>query len=164
MATFNEFRAPTSRAYVVEQGIVIPNWLKIFQTFRWDSSVFALEAQFWEFLLPLIDCLVATLYETHAPTSRKYIAEQGIAISNRSKTFPTFWSHSSVFPLEKQPKNLNFQNFFTSYRPFGGFLQCSACTDFQKICISVRYSDAKLIKNIPSFLVALLRFCFRKTT
>ena len=60
---------------------------------------------------------MATLYETHAPTSRKYIAEQGIATSNRSKTFPTFWSHSSVFPLEKQPKNLNSQGFLPLINP-----------------------------------------------
>ena len=32
-----------------------------------------------------------------APTSRKYVAEQGIAMPNGSKTFQIFRSHSSVF-------------------------------------------------------------------
>ena len=32
-----------------------------------------------------------------APASRKYVAEQGIAMPNGSKTFQTFRSHSSVF-------------------------------------------------------------------
>ena len=56
--------------------------------------------------------LVTTFNETGAPTSRKYVAEQGIVMANSSKTFQTFWSHSSVFALEKQPKNLNFQRGF----------------------------------------------------
>ena len=54
--------------------------------------------------LPLTDPLVATFNETHAPASRKYVAEQGIVMPNLSKTFKTFWLHSSVFSLEKQPK------------------------------------------------------------
>ena len=56
--------------------------------------------------------LVTTFNETGAPTSRKYVAEQDIVMANSSKTFQTFWSHSSVFALEKQPKNLNFQRGF----------------------------------------------------
>ena len=47
-----------------------------------------------------------------APTSRKYVAEQGIVMPNWSKTLENFCLHSFVFPLEKQPKNLNFQSFF----------------------------------------------------
>ena len=56
--------------------------------------------------------LVTTIIETRVPFSRKYIAEQGVAMSIWSKTFQTFWSHSSGFALQKQPENLNFQNFF----------------------------------------------------
>ena len=46
--------------------------------------------------------------EMCSPTSRIYVAEQGIVISDGSKTFQTFWSPA----LEKQPKNLNFQSIF----------------------------------------------------
>ena len=67
----------------------------------------------------------ATFNETHAPTSEKYVAKQGIVMPNWSKTFQTSWSHSSVFTLEKQPEKLNFQNFFTSKRPWWLFsLKC----------------------------------------
>ena len=168
VGTFNETRAPTSRKYVAEQGIVMPNWSKIFQNFWSHSSVFALEKQpqslLFRVLLPLRDPLVATFNEMHAPTSRKYVAEEGIVITNWSNTFQTFWSRSSIFALEKRLKNLNFQNVFTSKRPFGGYFQWDACIYFQKICSWTMYSDAKLIKNISIFLVALLRFCFKKTS
>ena len=66
---------------------------------------------------------MATFNETHTPTSRKYVAEKGMVMPNRSKPFQTLWSHSSVFALEQQPKNLNFQRFFTSRRPFGAYFQ-----------------------------------------
>ena len=42
-ATFNETRAPTSRKHVTKQGLYMPNWSKIYQTFLSHSSVFALE-------------------------------------------------------------------------------------------------------------------------
>ena len=105
---------------------------------------------------------MATFNEKFPLTSRKYTAEQSIVMSNWSKTFQTFRSHSSVFATETLPKNLIFCVFFTSNRPFGGYFQWNACTDFQKICIWIRYSDAKLIKNVWNFWVALLRFCFKK--
>ena len=82
--------------------------------------------------LPLTDPLAATLIEMRAPTSRKYVAEQGIVMPNWSTAFQTFWSHSSVFALEKQPKTLNFQSVFTSSRPFGGYFQSNACTTSRK--------------------------------
>ena len=65
--------------------------------------------------------MLASFIETRAPTSRKYVAEQGIVMQNLSKSFQTFLLHSSVFALEKQPKNLNFQSFFTSRRTVGGY-------------------------------------------
>ena len=43
MATFKETRAHTSRKYVVEQGIVMPNWSKIIEAFMSHSSAFAIE-------------------------------------------------------------------------------------------------------------------------
>ena len=64
--------------------------------------------------LPLTDLLVAIFNERGAPTSRKSIAELGLMMQNLSKAFETFWSHFSVFALEKQSKNLNFQTVFNS--------------------------------------------------
>ena len=70
---------------------------------------------------------MATLNEAHAPTSRNNVAEQGIVMSNCLKTFETYWLHSSVFSLEKQPSNLNFRSFFYSFLiaqlRFGFFLR-----------------------------------------
>ena len=43
MPTFSETRGPTSRKHLDEQGIVMPTWSRIFQTFWSQSSVFALE-------------------------------------------------------------------------------------------------------------------------
>ena len=71
---------------------------------------------------------MATFNERRAPTSRNSVAEQGIVMSNCSKTFQTYWSHSSVFALEKQPKNLTFHIFFISKRIVGGYFQGNACT------------------------------------
>ena len=47
---------------------------------------------------------MGTLNETCPPTYRKYVAEQGMVMPNRLKTFQIFWSHFSVFALEKEPK------------------------------------------------------------
>ena len=121
-------------------------------------------SKFSEFFLHLIETLVVTFNETRAPTSIKYVAEKAIEMPDWSKTFQTFWSHHSVFAIEKLPKNLNFQSFFTSNKPSGGYFHWNACTDFQKRSSWTRYSDAKSIKNISNFLVALLHFCYRKTT
>ena len=107
---------------------------------------------------------MSTFNETCEPTSRKYVAKQGIVMLRWLKTFQTFRLHFPVFALETQPKILNFQSFFTSNRLFGGYFQWNACRDFQKICIWARYSDAKFIKNISKFWVALLHFSCRKTT
>ena len=146
----------------------MPNWSKTFQTFWSYSFIFPLPKQpknlNFQSFLPLIDTLVATVNETRAPTSRKHVSEKGIVNSSWSKTFQSFSSHSYVFPLKKEPKNLNFQSFFTSNRPFGGYFRWNACTYFQKICSWTRYSDAKLIQNISHFLVALLCFYFWRTT
>ena len=55
---------------------------------------------------------MATFNDSRAPTSRKYVAEQGIVMPISSKIIETFRSHSSVFPLEKEAKNLNFDSFY----------------------------------------------------
>ena len=95
MATYSETREATLRKYVAEQGIVMPTWSKIFQTFWSHYSVFAIENQSeklnFQSFLPLKDSLVATFNETRAATSRKDVAEQYIVMPNWSKTFQTFW-------------------------------------------------------------------------
>ena len=73
--------------------------------------------------LPLTDPLVPTFNERGAPTCKKYVAELGLMMRNSSKAFQTFWSHFSVFTLEKQPRNLNFQSAFTSNQHFRGYFQ-----------------------------------------
>ena len=78
-ATFNETRAPTSRKYLAEQGLVMRTWSRAFQTFWLHSSVFAL------------DPLVACFNETRATTFRKCVAKEGIVITNSLKNFWTFW-------------------------------------------------------------------------
>ena len=55
--------------------------------------------------------------DTRAPASRKYVAEQVIVIQNWSKTFQTFWSHSSVLGLEEKSEKLNFQSFLHLRNP-----------------------------------------------
>ena len=67
----------------------------------------------------LNETLATTFNEMRAPTYRKYVAEQCILMPNLSETNKSFWSHSSVFVLEKQPEKLNFHSFFTSKRTLG---------------------------------------------
>ena len=47
-----------------------------------------------------------TFDETSALSSRKYVSEQGMSIPDLSKKLRYFVLYSSVFALEKQPKNL----------------------------------------------------------
>ena len=102
--------------------------------------------------------MLATFNETHEP-SRTYGAETDIVKPNWSKIFQTFWSHSYVVALQIQPKNLTFQIFFTSNRPFGGYFQWKPCSYSQKIC---NWTSDKYVKLIKINLVALLLFGFRK--
>ena len=168
MAFFSVARAPTSKKYVYQSGIVMPNWLKTFPAFWSHSSVFALERQpknlnfqgFFASNKPF----VGYFQWRRARTSRKYVAKQGVVMPNWTKIFQTFRSHSSISTIEKLPKNPNFQSLFTSNRSFGGYFQWNVCTYFQRIYSFTMYSDAKLIKNNSKFLVTLLRFCYRETT
>ena len=120
------------------------------------------KAKFQSFL-PLRKPLVATFNEKRAPTSRKYVAEQDIVMPNWLKTFRSFWSHSSVFPKEKQPEKINFESLFNSKRSLCGYCHCNACTYFKEICSLTRGTNAKLIKCISNFFVALVRFSSIKT-
>ena len=57
---------------------------------------------------------MATSNERRAPTSGKYVPEQGIVITNGSKIIQIFRPHTSVFALQKRPKNPILQSFFLS--------------------------------------------------
>ena len=98
MAAFGETRSPTSRKYVAEQGIMMPNLLQTLQSFWSHSSVFVLEKypknlNFQSFL-PLEEGLMATSIEKHAPASRKCVAEQDVIMPNLLKSLKFFWSNS----------------------------------------------------------------------
>ena len=86
MATFSKTTALSSRKYVSEQGISIPDLLKKHRFFGSHSSVFALEKQpkypNFQSFVPLRNPLVAHFIETGPPASRKYVSEQGIAMLN----------------------------------------------------------------------------------
>ena len=145
----------SSTKYVPEQGIVMANLWKNIQTFPLHSSIFFFrkttsKSKFSNFFLPLIKLFVATFSEALAPTSRTFVAEQGILISNWSNFFQTFRSYSSVFALQKQSKNLIFQIFFTSKRPFVGYFQLNVCSNFQKRSSWTSYGDAKFLKITSS--------------
>ena len=105
---------------------------------------------------------MATFNERGESTSGKYVGEQGIKMPNWSKTLQIFWPHFSIFALEKQPKNLNFQSVLTSNKHFRGYFRWNGWTYFQKISSWNRYNDAKSIKTILKILVALVRFCLDK--
>ena len=57
---------------------------------------------------------MAAFRETGAFTSRWYEVEQVVLIPNFPETLEGFWSHSSVFALEKYSKNLSLKSIFTT--------------------------------------------------
>ena len=79
MAAFNKRRAPTSRKYICEI-INVSDFLVALLRFGFRKQPKSLN--FNSFFLALIDPLLATFNETRAPTSRKYVSEQGIVMLN----------------------------------------------------------------------------------
>ena len=162
VATFGETRHPASRKYVAEQSRVMPNSSITFQTFWWHLSVFPLDKKPKYLNFQSVFTSSRSFGGYFQPTTLSLIlAELGKMMPNSSKSFQTFWSHFFVFPLENQPKNLNFPCVFTSNSPFGGYFQWKRSIDFQKICSWTRYNHAKFVENLRNFLVAPVRFCFR---
>ena len=154
VATFSEAGAPTARLYVSEQGVVIQSSSDSLQSSQFNSSISALEKQskslnFRSFLSPLKKLCWLAFHKTHAPTSRKYVAEQGIMMPNLLPKLRYFGSHSSGFALEKYTKNLNFQSFFL-------LLNEALVATEQDIIMP------NLSQSLQFFLDALPRFCFRK--
>ena len=75
-----------------------------------------------------------------ASTPTKYVSKTSISIVNSSEQFWSFWSHSSVFAIEKWPKNLNFYSSFFSKRIVDDYFQWNQCTHFEKICTWLPWS------------------------
>ena len=107
MATFIETRAPTSRKYVSEQGIMMPNLCQtIYSIFLVTLLCFCFrkvpqKSKFSEFFLPLKQTLMVYFNEKRVPTFRKNVAEPDIIMTNFFQSLQFIWSHFSVFALEK---------------------------------------------------------------
>ena len=61
---------------------------------------------------------MVTFNERCAPTSRKYVAQQGIAMTDLLEKLKFLWLHTSVYAQQKQQLNLNFRSFLKSKHPF----------------------------------------------
>ena len=114
--------------------------------------------------LPLRDTFVVTFNETHAPSSRKYTAEQVIVMPNWSRTFQTVSSHSSVFVLEKQLINLNFQSSFTSTDPLVAFFNETRAPTSRKHVTDQGIVRPNWSKIFQRFWSHSSDFAFGKTT
>ena len=105
MAAFNETGEFTSRWYEVEQVVLIPNLSETLEDFCSHSSVFALEKYSknlsFKSTFTTKKTLVATFSETRRPISKKCAASQGIMMPKLLETLQCFWSHFSLFALEK---------------------------------------------------------------
>ena len=168
MATFSETRPPTFRENVAQQGIVMPNSSKTFQTFWSDSIVFLFKRQ----PKNLISQSVFTAnrffggdFQWNACTYFQEIYSwTGYSDTKWSKNLSNLMVTFLHFCFCKATLKSKFQKVFTSYRPFGGYFQWNMWIYFQKICSWTKYSDTKFIKNISNFFVALLHICFKTTT
>ena len=144
------------------------NWSKTFETSWSHSSIFALKKLPRNISFPSFFTSrkpFDSYFQWNACTYfQKVCSWATYSDAKLIKSISSYWPNSTVFALEKWPKNLNFRVYFNSNSPFSGYFEWSAWTYFQKIYSWARYSDAKLIKNILNFLVALLPFCFTKTS
>ena len=83
-----------------------------------------------------------------ALTSGKYVSEPAMSIPNLSQKLRFFWSHSSFFSLEKQPKKLNFHGLFISKIMLGGYFSATHALTSRKNAsgkaVSIPISSQKL--------------------
>ena len=93
---------------------------------------------------------MATFSETCAPTSRKYIAEQGTMARSMAGTL-TFLSHFSVFAFEKYPKSIKYQKFFT-------FKESLVATFNENYALTSRKYVVEQDKTMPNLSQSL--YCF----
>ena len=127
MATFNETCAPTTRKYVTEESIVMPNWSRTFQFFWLHSYCLTLEKQpeklnFQEFFTSKRLC--GGYFQWNACNYFQNICNwtrysDAKSIKKASNFFVTLFR----FCFRKTNlKILIFRVFFTSKRPFGRLL------------------------------------------
>ena len=80
-------------------------WNKLLEGFWSHSSLFALEKYSknlsFKSIFTTKKTLVATFSETRGPISKEHVASQGIMIPKLLETLQCFWSHFSLFALEK---------------------------------------------------------------
>ena len=147
-------------------------FLKKFQFFWLHPPVFALEKQpknlNFQSLFTSKRPFRGYYQRNRCTYFQKICTLKGMVLPNWPKTFETFWSHFSVFAIQKQLKNLNFQRLFTHKKTFGayfqrgGYFQRNACSYFQEICSWTRNSNAKLMKNIHTFWLHSSIFALEK--
>ena len=161
VATFSKACALTSRKYVSNPDISIPNlsdklfFALLLLSFGKQPKNLIFQSCF-TFNRPFVD-----YFQWKVRTYFQKICNWGRY--SDAKLIKSIWNFLFTllcFCFRKQPKNLNFQSFFTSNRPFGGYFQWNLCTYFQKICSWKRFNDAKSIADTSIFLVALLLFLF----
>ena len=85
------------------------------------------------------------------------------SIPNLSLKLPSFWLHSSIFALNKKPKNPNFHSFLSvKESPVATFIETRPPTS-RKYVSEPGMIIASLSEKTSIFLVALLRFWFSRT-
>ena len=99
-----------------------------------------------------------TFNEKRAPTSIKYVAESDIIMTNFFQSLQLFWSHSSVFALEKVAWKSKFSELFYLLEALvAAFSEMGAPKSSW-----ARSNNFKCIRDIAILLVALLCFHLRK--
>ena len=89
----------------MEQVVLIPNLSETLEDFSSHSSVFVLEKcsknLSFKSIFTTKKTLLATFSETCGPMFKEYVASQGIMMPKLLETLQCFWSHFSLFALEK---------------------------------------------------------------
>ena len=158
MVTFSENCAPTFRKNVAEADIVTSNFFKSLQSFWSQPPLLLLERVF----LPLRGLAVAASSETDVFTSRWYEVEQIVLIPNLSETLEDFWSHSSVFALEKYSKSLSFKSIFTTKKTLVATFS-ETCRPISKIYVASQgIMMPKLLETFQCFRSHFSLFALEK--
>ena len=98
------------------------------------------------------------LFLSYLYVVEQYVVEQGIMMPNLLQTLKSFWSHSSVFVLEKYPKRV----FLPLKEGLVATSSEKRAPTFRKYVAEQDIVMPNLFQSLQFFLVALLRFCFKK--
>ena len=105
---------------------------------------------------------MAAFSETGAFTSRWYEVEQVVLIPNLSETLEDFWSHSSVFALEKYSKSLSFKSIFTTKKTLVATFSETRGPISKEYVASQSIMMPKLLETLQCFWSHFSLFYFRK--